>query len=173
MFEIYGYEHRQRYLTGYSRGARACAQPPCCRARARYDSDMPDVSLLHVLAAGVAHLIIGFVWYHPRVFGGIWMRLLNMSPEQVEKGKRRMPISAALAFLAGLVVAYVMSFMLPVLVYPDWIGAIELGFWCWLGFVAPPMLGVVLWEQKPFSLYLLNALYWLVSFVVMAIVLVL
>jgi len=53
----------------------------------------------------------------------------------------------------------------------DWIGAVELGIWSWIGFVAPAMLGQVLWEQKPFSLYLINAGYWLVSFIAMAIVL--
>ena len=54
----------------------------------------------------------------------------------------------------------------------DVIGAIELGFWSWVGFVAPTMLGVVLWEQKPIKLYLINALYWLVAFVAIAITLV-
>lgn len=132
---------------------------------------MIEVTFLSILAAGIVSAIIGFVWYHPRVFGSAWMRMSNVTPEMVERGKRRMPLYAFLAFLASMVVAYVMSFVAPVLVYPDWIGAIELGIWLWIGFVAPTMLGQVLWEQKPFLLYLINAGYWLVSFIAMAVVL--
>ncbi len=132
---------------------------------------MTVVAFFHILAAGIVSSIIGFLWYHPRVFGSAWMRMSNITPEMAERGKKRMPLYAFFAFLASMVVAYVMSFMAPVLVYPDWIGAIELGLWLWIGFVVPTMLGQVLWEQKPFLLYLINALYWLVSFIAMALVL--
>jgi len=132
---------------------------------------MVEVKLLSVLFAGITSVIIGFVWYHPRVFGSAWMRMTNLSPEMVERGKKKMPLMAFFGLLASMLAAYVMSFMLPVLVIPDWIGAIELGFWCWAGFVVPTMLGMVLWEQKSFKLYLINSLYWLVSLIAMAIVL--
>ena len=55
----------------------------------------------------------------------------------------------------------------------DWIGAVELGFWCWIGFTAPTMLGMVLWEGKPVKYYAIVSGFWLVSFVAMAVVLVL
>ncbi|MBI4068551.1 DUF1761 domain-containing protein [Candidatus Kaiserbacteria bacterium] len=133
---------------------------------------MLEVTFLPIFFAGVVSVVIGFIWYHPKVFGSFWIRLTNLSPEAVEKGKKRMPVMAFIGLLASMLVAYVMSFMLPVLVVPDWIGAIELAFWCWVGFVAPTMLGMVLWEQKSFKLYLINALYWLVSFVAIAEILV-
>jgi hypothetical protein len=133
---------------------------------------MFEVTFIKVFAAGVASLIVGFVWYHPRVFGGIWMSLSQITTESLEKGKRRMPISALSALLAGMLAAYVMNYFGIAWGVYDVIGAIELGFWCWLGFVATTMIGTVLWEQKPFTLYVLHAAHWLVSFIVMAIVLV-
>ena len=134
---------------------------------------MIEVTFLPILAAGAASALIGWVWYHPSVFGSAWMRMGGITPEMAERGKKLMPLYALLAFLASMVVAYVMSFMWPLLVYPDWIGALEVGFWCWVGFTAPPMLGMVLWEQKPVRYYAIVAGYWLVSFIVMAMILVL
>ncbi|MBI2611008.1 DUF1761 domain-containing protein [Candidatus Kaiserbacteria bacterium] len=133
---------------------------------------MFEVTFLPILFAGVASVVIGFIWYHPRVFGGMWMRLANLSPEQVEKGKKQMPLMAFFGLLASMLAAYVMNYFGIAWGVFDVIGAIELGFWCWAGFVAPTMLGMVLWEQRSFKLYAINALYWLVSFIAMAIVLV-
>ncbi len=100
------------------------------------------------------------------------MRMTNITPEMAERGKKRMPLMALIGLLAAMLVAWVMSYVGVLLGVYDWFGAIELGFWCWLGFVAPTMLGIVLWEQKPFRLYLINSLYWLASFIVMALILV-
>lgn len=132
---------------------------------------MVEVTFFPILAAGIASLIIGFVWFHPRVFGAAWMRLAGVTPESVEKGKRRMPLYAFVGLLASMLVAYVMNYFGIAWGVFDLTHAIELGIWCWIGFVAPTMLGMVLWEHRPFKLYLINTLYWLVSFVVMAIIL--
>lgn len=134
---------------------------------------MFEVTFLPILFAGVVSVVIGFVWYHPKVFGSAWVRLTNLSPEAVEKGKKRMPLMAFFGLLASMLVAYVMNYFGIAWGVYDVIGAIELGFWLWAGFIAPTMLGIVLWEQKSFKLYLVNSLYWLVSFIAMAIILVL
>lgn len=134
---------------------------------------MYEVTLFPIIGAGIFAMVLGFVWYHPKVFGGAWVRLAGITPESVERGKKRMPVMAGIGILASMLAAYVMNYFGVAWGVNDIIGAVELGFWCWFGFVAPTMLGIVLWEQKSFSLYLINALYWLVSFVGMAIVLVL
>ena len=133
---------------------------------------MDWMTYLPVPVAGLVSAFIGWVWYHPRVFGTAWARMSGISPEMQEKARKRMPLYAFIAFLASMVIAYVMSFMAPMLVLSDAIGAVELGFWIWAGFVAPVMLGTVLWEQKSFKLYLINALYWLVAFIIIALVII-
>jgi hypothetical protein len=126
-----------------------------------------------ILAAAIVSILLAFAWYHPKVFGTAWMRMMAITPEQAEKGKKKMPLMTFFAFLASLVVAYVMSYFAYAWGVFDWIGAIELGFWCWAGFAAPPLLGSVLWEQKPFKLYLINAGFWLVAFIAMALIILL
>ncbi len=133
---------------------------------------MIDVTLWPIVVAAIANVAIGMLWYHPMVFGTIWMRLNAVTPEMAERGKRNMPIYALAAFIAGMVAAYVMNYFGIAWGVYDIVGAFELGFWCWVGFVAPTMLGQVLWDHKPVRVYLINALYWLVSFVVMAVILV-
>lgn len=132
---------------------------------------MITLSLWTIIGAAVANIIIGFIWYHPRVFGTAWMRMANVSPETAERGKKRMPVSVIISLLAGMLVAYVLANFGAAWGVYDYIGAIELGFWVWIGFVAPAMLGMVLWEGKPVKLYVINVGYWLVALVVMSVIL--
>jgi hypothetical protein len=127
-----------------------------------------DAGTISILVSGVAAAVVGYIWYLPSVFGTAWMRMANISPEMAERGKKRMPIMAILALLASLLVAYVMSYVSAAWGFYDWMGALKLGFWCWAGFVAPTMLGMVLWEQKPFRYYLIVAGYWFVAMLVIA-----
>lgn len=132
---------------------------------------MFEVTFLPILVAGIVNVILGMIWFHPKVFGNSWMRAGNIVPS--EDAKKKMWISAFIAFLAAMVVAYVMNHFGIAWGVFDWIGAVELGFWCWIGFTAPTMLGMVLWEGKPVKYYAIVAGHWLVSFILMAVVLVL
>ncbi len=44
-----------------------------------------DFNFAIVLAATAVPLVIGFIWYHPKVFGTAWMHATGMTPE---KGKQ-------------------------------------------------------------------------------------
>ena len=133
---------------------------------------MPEPSL-QILFAGIVSAVIGFVWYHPHVFGTMWMRYSGITPETVELGKKKMHINALLALLCSMLAAYVLYSLLSKLGIYNMGGAARLGLLLWAGFVVPVLAGIVLWEQKPVSLFLINAGYWLVAFVAMAIILVL
>jgi len=49
--------------------------------------------------------------------------------------------------------------------------ALQVGFWLWLGFIATVMLGTILWEKRPFGLYVLNAGHYLIVLLIMSIIL--
>ena len=51
--------------------------------------------------------------------------------------------------------------------------ALSLGFWLWLGFMAPILIGSVLWEGKSCKLFVLNGAHWLLAILAMAVILVL
>ncbi len=133
---------------------------------------MTLIGIAPIIAAGIASVVLAWLWYAPFVFGGIWMRAANVTPEMAEKGKKRMHLNSLVALVGSMLIAWVMGYVGTLLNVYDWFGAIELGFWCWLGFTAAPMLGLVLWEQRPLRYYFIVAGYWLVAFIVMALVLV-
>jgi hypothetical protein len=132
---------------------------------------MAEVTFVPVLAAGFAAAIIGMIWYHPRVFGGVWMRFANITPEMAEHSKKMRPITTIVGILAAMLIAWVMNYVGVLFGVYDIVSAVVLGFWCWIGFTAPVLLGQVLWEHKPIRFYLINASYWLIAFVVMAVIL--
>ena len=133
---------------------------------------MSESTFLPILFAGIVSAAIGFIWYHPRVLGTLWMRHSGITPETVERGKKRMPAIALIALLASMPSAYVLNrFGISQGVF-DIFGAIGLALLSWAGFVAPVLLGAVLWEQKSLPYYLINALYWLVALIAMSAILI-
>lgn len=134
---------------------------------------MFEVTLIPVVVAGIVNVVLGFIWFHEKVFGGTFLKYVAMTPEQAARGRKLMPAMAFVAFLAAMLAAYVLNHFGIAWGVFDWIGAIELAFWCWVGFVAPTMLGMVLWERKPVRFYAVVSGFWLVSFIVMSVVLVL
>ena len=75
------------------------------------------------------------------------------------------------AFIQQLVMAYVVSMFVFFLNVSDTIGALQLTFWLWLGFLAMPLLNGVLWEKRTVSLYLFNIVYHFVALAAMALIL--
>ena len=45
-----------------------------------------EMNFLAIAAAAVSTLVVGFVWYHPKVFGTVWMREAGLTEEQLKKG---------------------------------------------------------------------------------------
>jgi len=136
-----------------------------------YQDQTSGLAYVAVLIAAFVAVVIASIWFHPRVFGGVWMRLSGTTPEMAEKGKRHMLRNTFLGFLASIIVAYVLLWAGAAENIYDWAGALQLAFWCWIGFAAPILLGSVIWEQRPFRLYLVNAFYWLVALIAMALIL--
>lgn len=127
-----------------------------------------SVNFVGVLIAALAQMAVGFLWYGP-LFGKMWMRLSGMgadmmkSPEMKAKAQRGYMVS----FLGSLVMAYVLAHFVIYFDVVNWSGAWQLSFWLWLGMIATTQLSPVLWNDKPFKLYLLDALHYLVGIYVM------
>jgi hypothetical protein len=57
-----------------------------------------EINFLAILAASVSALVVGFVWYNPKVFGNAWMKAAGMSDEQVKGGNMAKIFGLALLF---------------------------------------------------------------------------
>lgn len=133
------------------------------------------INYLAVLVAAISSMVVGSVWYGP-LFGKQWMMLSGMTGEKMKAAKAKgMGKSYGLMFVGSLVMAYVLAHSLVFAsTYLDASGAsagVMTGFWNWLGFVAPVTLGTVLWDGKPWKLWVLNNAHYLISLVVMGVIL--
>jgi hypothetical protein len=133
------------------------------------------INHLAVLACGVASMVLGSLWYGP-VFGKAWIALSGFTPEKLAEAKKKsMAASYGLMFVGALLMAYVLAHSLVfgnayLKTSGPMSGAMG-AFWNWLGFIAPVTLGKVLWDGKPWKLWMLDSGYYLVLLVVMGIIL--
>jgi len=124
---------------------------------------MCDIYINHwaVLIAGVVGTLIGTFWYSPVAFGKVWMKLLGITG----------PKSVARSYILGLLSTIVLGYALAVAVdIAGVVGSLSgalVGVLAWFGFTATVGLAPVLWEGKPFTVYLIDMGYYLISFAVM------
>jgi Protein of unknown function (DUF1761) len=109
-----------------------------------------------VVVSGIVFWLIQAGWY--TVFGQKWIDAIGMTPEQVAEAKAHpSPVPYITALVANLVIAYVISM---VMLYTGEAspkrGALT-GFVMWMGFVATVLATEYSFEQRPFSLFAIDA----------------
>jgi len=123
-----------------------------------------EVNWLAILVSTVIYMVLGFVWYHPSVFGKKWMELTRIDEKTINHA---MKVEAPKIFGGSFVLAFLMFFVLASAI--DYAGAFTIAegaftaFWIWLGFVFSVSAVGCLYERKPFGLLLINSGYVLVS----------
>lgn len=68
--------------------------------------------LFTILGAACVTLMIGFIWYHPKVLGSVWIRESGVSEEKIKSSN--MPLIIGLCFLFSLMLS---AFMYVVVVH--------------------------------------------------------
>jgi len=136
---------------------------------------LDQLNYVGIIVASVVSFIVGFLWYSPFLFGNVWMKLNGVTKKDTEKAKKKgMTKMMLLAFIGTLVTASVLNILIIMSGVSEISTAISLSFIIWLGFiVATTLLGSVLWDNKPWGLFLLNGAYWLVNVEIISIVLIL
>ena len=123
----------------------------------------PDINFLAVLIASIVSMIVGSLWYGP-LFGKAWMKLMNIDKKKVNEMKKTgMGKSYFVMFVGLLLSNYILAHFVD---YTDSVTfgqGMLTGFWIWLGFLVTTMLGSILWDGKPFKLYLINVLHYFVT----------
>ena len=133
---------------------------------------MANINLWPVLVAALAYMVIGMLWYSPLLFGNKWLALMNKTPKEVKKMRKSAGKAYLFSVLIALVTSYVLAQFLSFLGAGTFLNGFLVAFWLWLGFVVTLQLNSVLYEQKPFGLYLINVFYVLASLLIMSAILV-
>lgn len=66
------------------------------------------MNFLAIAVAAFSTLLVGFIWYHPKVFGTVWMRTAGLSEEDLKKGNmlKIFGLTLILSFLIGTVLQF-------------------------------------------------------------------
>lgn len=125
------------------------------------------MNLWAVLAAGVASLILGGLWYSPVLFGNAWMRAAGTTEEKARSAN--MAVVLGSAFVLSLVGATVFAMFLgpkPELGFATGAG-LSAGL-CWVA----GSFGInYLFEQRPLRLFFINGSYHTLQYTLIGVIL--
>lgn len=117
-----------------------------------------------VIAATVAGIVIGFVWFAPQVFGRQWAAAIGRelpAPGDIS------PMVYVASVVQALVVAYVLALIINGLGGVTVTDGLVVAFVAWLGFAATTSLNSVLFEGRSWEYLLVTGGYTLVASLVM------
>ncbi len=153
---------------------------------------MEYLNPIAMIVAAISALVVGFIWYNPKVFGNAWMEAAGMTDEQVKGGNMAKIFSLALLFafllataLPGIVIHQMGVFSLiggdSAAALPSYATFIadyannyrDFGHGALHGgltgvFIALPIIGTnALFERKGAKYIFINSGYWIVTLMVM------
>jgi len=132
---------------------------------------LPEINYWAVLLATLSSMVVGSVWYMPKLFGMRWARLANVDID-------RPGASATLPIIATVIVSFVTAWVLAGITTIVWdyfggsflLAALATGAVLWAGFTAARFITHDAFEGRPTSLTVLNIAHELVTVVVMAVI---
>jgi len=127
--------------------------------------DFMAVNWKGILAATVAAMIIGFVWYAKPVFGAQWQKLVGLKDSDMKKGMAK---GMVIMLVMALITAIVLTRFVVIANPQSYMQALKLGFWLWLGFVFTYAVGGGVFEKRPAKLIAINVGNQLVTLLVMS-----
>ncbi|MEK7632147.1 MAG: DUF1761 domain-containing protein [Patescibacteria group bacterium] len=124
---------------------------------------MPDVNFVHVLVAGLVAMVLGGLWYSKILFGKSWMLLAGINEEAA---KKEAPMAYLKMFITALVAAYVLAVFVGFAGAATFAEGAIVGFWLWLGFIFTVTMSSVIFEKRPWKLWLINNGYQVILLVI-------
>jgi hypothetical protein len=132
------------------------------------------VNLWSVLAAAVATMILGFLWYSPLLFAKPWTLAMGYDPNdkaKMEEMRKSAGKLYGITFIASLISAFVLGKVIEITTVNSIFYGMKIGFAVWLGFVTTVQLTSTLFKKRPIKLYLIDTGYQLVCYLVMGAIL--
>lgn len=128
-----------------------------------------DVNLVAVVIATVACMGFGSVWYGPKLFGDMWIRLEGLDKQKLQSSD--MKISMMQGFLATLVANFFLAVILLIADTATIADALKIAAVVWAATALPGTLHDVAWAKKPMNLLYLKASHVLINFCLSAAIL--
>jgi Protein of unknown function (DUF1761) len=108
-------------------------------------------------------MVLGALWYSPRLFARPWLAATGRTPEEISSAGLGYAISAVGALLGATVLSYIVDWAEA----EDFIDGALLGGTVWLGFIATTLAVNTYFGGRPRNLWLIDNGYQLISYVLM------
>ncbi|MBF4461127.1 MULTISPECIES: DUF1761 domain-containing protein [unclassified Rathayibacter] len=133
---------------------------------------VPDINPWAVALATLSTMVVGSIWYTPKVFGALWMRLIGMSHETMRARSALVPILVTLvvSFVTALVLAGCVDIAHSFYGGSWFANALVTGLFLFAGFTAARFVTHDAFEGRPVALTVLNVTHELVTVLVMSVV---
>lgn len=132
---------------------------------------LPQINYWAVILATLSSMVVGAIWYTPKVFGNYWMKKSGVQPS----GKAS---DAFGAILTTVLVSFITAWVVAGAAFIAWKfygggflwSAIATTIVLWAGFTAARFITHDAFDKRPSGLTLLNIAHELVTLVVMAVI---
>jgi hypothetical protein len=132
---------------------------------------IPTINYWAVILATLSSMVVGSIWYTPKVFGNYWMKLSGVTPS----GKAS---DAVGPIITTVIVSFITAWILAGTVFMAWkfyggsffVSAVVTGILLWAGFTAARFITHDAFDKRPSGLTVLNIAHELVTIVIMAII---
>lgn len=132
---------------------------------------IPDINFWAVLLATVSSMVVGSIWYTPKVFGTYWMRVAKVTPGADGKSAvGPILVTVAVSFVTALVLAAAITVAHEYEAGSYLLTAVVTAVVLWAGLTAARFITHDAFEGRPVGLTALNCAHELVTLVVMALI---
>jgi hypothetical protein len=121
-----------------------------------------DINYFAVAVAALSSFAIGGLWYSPALFGKEWMRENGLTDEKIRNSN--MAVIFGVSFLLSVIISFNLAAFLGKDAGLVW--GLTAGGLAGIGWVAASLGILYLFERKSFRLFLINAGYQAVTYVV-------
>jgi len=131
---------------------------------------MDNINWFSMFLATITPLIIGFLFYHQAIFGKVWMDSINLTEKKTTEANRAVIFVVSILF-SFLIAIFLLIFNNDGINQENEFDTFQHGAWHG-GFVAilivtPVIIINGLFEKKAWKTMLINALYWVITLVLM------
>ena len=122
------------------------------------------VNPIGIVLSAIAYILLGMVFCSHWILGRFWPDLVN----HMQKHAEGVPTKVYLgAFASAAVIAYAMGCFLKMTQGKTIGSGIFIGVLIWAGVILPTIFSPVLFGKKPLQMFWLDAVYYLVAYIVL------
>ena len=131
----------------------------------------PSINYIAVILATLSSMIVGSIWYTPKVFGNYWMKAAGITPSGNAKDAiRPIIITVIVSFVTAWVLAGAVSISFAFYGGSFLVNSLLTALILWAGFTAARFITHDAFDGRPTGLTVLNVAHEFVTLMIMALI---